>query len=151
MTDRFKLIKWWSQSFMVDIESIICGFRDDEGVVHQLEEFKTRNIPKIANVRVKTYIAINYLLFARKFSRIRQVQSRLCSPKLFLEFVESVRLYVVFGWLSLFCWEFLETGTRSFNVEILLEAGKQLCERWESFYFEYVQHITELVQEPMWK
>ncbi|XP_046351572.2 decapping and exoribonuclease protein-like [Haliotis rufescens] len=42
---RYKLIKWWAQSFLVGIEKIICGFRDDDGIVHRLEEFPTLKIP----------------------------------------------------------------------------------------------------------
>lgn len=47
---RFKLIKWWSQSFLVGIERIICGFRDDDGVVQHLQNFNTKDLPKMANV-----------------------------------------------------------------------------------------------------
>lgn len=43
---RFKLIKWWAQSFLVGIERVVCGFRDDSGVVKFLETFKTKEIPK---------------------------------------------------------------------------------------------------------
>lgn len=49
---RFKLIKWWAQSFLVGIPQIICGFRDDEGIVHRLEKFNVQEIPNI--VRVNT-------------------------------------------------------------------------------------------------
>lgn len=43
---RFKLIKWWAQSFLIGVPKIVCGFRDDDGVVHRLEEFKTQDIPR---------------------------------------------------------------------------------------------------------
>ena len=36
---RFKLIKWWAQSYLVAIPEIVCGFRDNDGVVHRLESF----------------------------------------------------------------------------------------------------------------
>ncbi|XP_046579126.1 decapping and exoribonuclease protein-like [Haliotis rubra] len=42
---RYKLIKWWAQSFLIGIEKIVCGFRDDDGIVHSLEEFATQGIP----------------------------------------------------------------------------------------------------------
>ncbi|KAG8187164.1 hypothetical protein JTE90_020039 [Oedothorax gibbosus] len=45
---RFKLLKWWLQSFLVGIPKIICGFRDDNGIVRNLDVFPTAEIPKIA-------------------------------------------------------------------------------------------------------
>ncbi|XP_050393446.1 decapping and exoribonuclease protein isoform X3 [Patella vulgata] len=42
---RFKLIKWWAQSYLVGISKIVCGYRDDQGIVHSLDEFKTQKIP----------------------------------------------------------------------------------------------------------
>ncbi|XP_072168245.1 decapping and exoribonuclease protein-like [Diadema setosum] len=45
---RFKLIKWWAQSFLVGIPEVICGFRDDDGVVHRLESFRTFDMPDSA-------------------------------------------------------------------------------------------------------
>ncbi|KAL5017823.1 hypothetical protein ScPMuIL_003545 [Solemya velum] len=43
---RFKLIKWWAQSFLVGIEKIVAGYRDDDGVVHRLETLETMRIPE---------------------------------------------------------------------------------------------------------
>lgn len=45
---RFKLIKWWAQSFLVGIPTIICGYRDDSGVVRNLEKMETLKIPQRA-------------------------------------------------------------------------------------------------------
>ncbi|XP_053382084.1 decapping and exoribonuclease protein-like [Mercenaria mercenaria] len=45
---RFKLIKWWAQSFLVGIPEIVCGYRDDDGIVHRLESFSTKELPEIA-------------------------------------------------------------------------------------------------------
>ncbi|XP_067673650.1 decapping and exoribonuclease protein-like isoform X2 [Haliotis asinina] len=47
---RYKLIKWWAQSFLIGIEKIICGFRDDDGIVHSLEEFPTQGIPDLVKI-----------------------------------------------------------------------------------------------------
>ncbi|KAK3082516.1 hypothetical protein FSP39_001210 [Pinctada imbricata] len=44
---RFKLIKWWAQSYLVGIPLIVCGFRDDDGIVHRLQNFETAKIPDI--------------------------------------------------------------------------------------------------------
>jgi len=43
---RFKLLKWWAQSFLVGTPEVLCGWRDDDGVVWRLESFTVRNIPK---------------------------------------------------------------------------------------------------------
>lgn len=43
-------MKWWAQSYLVGIPRIICGFRDDEGVVKNLQTFKTVEIPKETQV-----------------------------------------------------------------------------------------------------
>ena len=45
---KFKALKWWSQSFLNGIPSIVCGFRDDRGYVDYIQEFKTLQIPSIA-------------------------------------------------------------------------------------------------------
>nr|CAD7196840.1 unnamed protein product [Timema douglasi] len=47
---RFKLRKIWCQSFLVGIDTVVCGYRDDAGVVHQLEELELREIPKMTKV-----------------------------------------------------------------------------------------------------
>ena len=33
---KFKQIKWWCQSFLVGVPTIVCGFRDDDGVVEKV-------------------------------------------------------------------------------------------------------------------
>lgn len=48
---RHKLLKWWCQSFLVGIETIYCGFRDDNGVVTSVKEFRVRDLPKMAKVK----------------------------------------------------------------------------------------------------
>jgi RAT1-interacting protein len=43
---RYKLLKWWAQSFLIGVPKIVCGFRDDDGIVKKLETFRTLDIPK---------------------------------------------------------------------------------------------------------
>ena len=50
LVDRFKLLKWWAQSFLLGISKIVCGFRDDAGVVRQIREFQTLELPKQCRV-----------------------------------------------------------------------------------------------------
>ncbi|KAF9346061.1 hypothetical protein BGX26_002451 [Mortierella sp. AD094] len=62
--ERHKLLKFWAQSFLPGIPTIIVGFRDDDGNVVTVETFKTMEIPRL--VRGKegawdTAICINFL------------------------------------------------------------------------------------------
>ncbi|XP_078274154.1 decapping and exoribonuclease protein [Rhinoraja longicauda] len=41
---RYKLIKWWAQSFLPGVPQIIAGFRDDSGIVVSLQTFETMKI-----------------------------------------------------------------------------------------------------------
>ena len=49
---RFKLIKWWAQSFLIGIASVICGFRDDSGVVRSLESYSVNKMPSLTKVSI---------------------------------------------------------------------------------------------------
>lgn len=43
-------MKWWAQSFLVGVPKIVCGFRDDDGIVKSLQHFKTTMIPHDSQV-----------------------------------------------------------------------------------------------------
>ncbi|ORY86848.1 RAI1 like PD-XK nuclease-domain-containing protein [Protomyces lactucae-debilis] len=43
--ERFKLLKFWAQSFLLGVPRIIVGYRDDEGYLQQEEELETLKIP----------------------------------------------------------------------------------------------------------
>ena len=59
---RFKARKWWCQSFLVGIPKIICGFRDDDGVVGELRDYDVQQIPKNAGPGLwKPNVCINFL------------------------------------------------------------------------------------------
>lgn len=45
---RFKFLKWWCQSFLVGIEDILCGFRDDKGMVRKVENYNVQNLARIS-------------------------------------------------------------------------------------------------------
>ncbi|KAG0097847.1 hypothetical protein BGZ93_001799 [Podila epicladia] len=62
--EKHKLLKFWAQSFLPGIPTIIVGFRDDDGNVVHVQTFKTMEIPRL--VRGKegawdTTICINFL------------------------------------------------------------------------------------------
>ncbi|XP_028268450.1 decapping and exoribonuclease protein [Parambassis ranga] len=41
---RFKLLKWWAQSFLPGVPRVVAGFRDHEGVVVSMETFQISKI-----------------------------------------------------------------------------------------------------------
>jgi RAT1-interacting protein len=43
--ERFKLLKWYCQSFIAGVPRIVCGFRDDRGTLHNTQTFNTTEIP----------------------------------------------------------------------------------------------------------
>ncbi|KAL2101038.1 hypothetical protein ACEWY4_002799 [Coilia grayii] len=44
---RYKLLKWWAQSFLPGVPKIVAGFRDSDGQVVQVETFKTSQISQL--------------------------------------------------------------------------------------------------------
>lgn len=67
---KFKLLKWWGQSFLVGTKQIICGWRDDRGIVSELETIQVKNIPKMA-VDWKPNVCASFL--AQFLSKIKTV------------------------------------------------------------------------------
>lgn len=57
---RYKLLKWWLQSFLAGIPRIICGFRDDHGIVRKLENFDVKGIPKMAHGHWSPAACLNF-------------------------------------------------------------------------------------------
>lgn len=47
---RFKSLNWWLQSYLAGVDQIICGFRDDNGIVIGYRYFDTKNLPDLAKV-----------------------------------------------------------------------------------------------------
>ncbi|XP_054627072.1 decapping and exoribonuclease protein-like [Dunckerocampus dactyliophorus] len=61
--NRFKLLQWWAQSFLVGVPRIVAGFRNDDGVVVSVKTFEVSNIPKLAESEVncwKPNICMNF-------------------------------------------------------------------------------------------
>ncbi|QQP55480.1 Dom3Z, partial [Caligus rogercresseyi] len=58
---RFKLIKWWCQSFLVGIPSIICGYRDNNGFVGSVKELELKGIPKMTGVDWRPNVCMGFL------------------------------------------------------------------------------------------
>lgn len=41
---KFKIVKWWLQSFLIGIKTIICGFRTDQGIVTALDRVCVKDL-----------------------------------------------------------------------------------------------------------
>jgi len=58
---RCKLLKWWLQSFLVGIPTVVAGFRDDAGIVHEVCEYPVRDIPKQCADHWQANVCMNFL------------------------------------------------------------------------------------------
>ena len=47
---RHKLMKWWAQSFLIGVPKLVCGFRNDDGIIKSLQSFRISDIPKETQV-----------------------------------------------------------------------------------------------------
>lgn len=45
---KYKQIKWWCQSFLVGIQDVLVGLRDDKGIVYRIEEQRVSEMPGYA-------------------------------------------------------------------------------------------------------
>lgn len=60
---RFKMIKWWSQSHLVGIPRVVCGFRDNSGTIHTLRTYQVQELPKLAQDYWSSDTMMNFLRY----------------------------------------------------------------------------------------
>lgn len=62
---KFKLLKFWAQSFLSGLPKVVVGLRDDNGVVSSLKEFQTLHIPHLTedgcSIPWNSNICLNFL------------------------------------------------------------------------------------------
>ncbi|KAM3966544.1 decapping and exoribonuclease protein [Aphomia sociella] len=58
---RYKTKKWWCQSFLVGIETILCGFRNDYGIVEELRTYRTKDLKKMSEQYWDANACFNFL------------------------------------------------------------------------------------------
>ncbi|XP_053601305.1 decapping and exoribonuclease protein-like isoform X2 [Plodia interpunctella] len=58
---RFKTKKWWCQSFLAGIDTILCGYRNDEGIVEELKTFQLRDLVKMSERFWNPNVCFNFL------------------------------------------------------------------------------------------
>lgn len=46
---RFKCRNWWCQSFLVGIQDLMVGYRNDKGFVDEIKHMEVRSLPKISS------------------------------------------------------------------------------------------------------
>lgn len=74
---KFKAIKWWAQSHLIGIPRVICGFRNDDGIVESLESYNLPDLVKMGDRYWKpedmlTFLD-NFLQFVKRTSTERRV------------------------------------------------------------------------------
>lgn len=62
-----KMCRFWAQSFLLGVPSVVVGFRDRDGGLRRMEEFKTLSIPGIVKRGRKTWDGNVCINFAAKF------------------------------------------------------------------------------------
>ncbi|CAF0822448.1 unnamed protein product [Rotaria sordida] len=62
-TTARKYGKWWSQCFLTGIEQILLGFRDDYGIVRQIQPLLIKDI----ETRARTWSSSSFLSFLNEF------------------------------------------------------------------------------------
>ncbi|XP_046390812.1 decapping and exoribonuclease protein-like [Ischnura elegans] len=58
---RFKSLKWWAQSYLVGVDKIICGYRDNQGIVSRLDRYSVRELPNLGKGSWDPDVCLQYL------------------------------------------------------------------------------------------
>ncbi|XP_056396923.1 decapping and exoribonuclease protein-like isoform X1 [Hyla sarda] len=64
---RYKLLKWWCQSFLLGIPLIVAGFRNQQGRIVSLEKFKTSEIPHLVRSDKQSWDPATCMNFCNAF------------------------------------------------------------------------------------
>jgi hypothetical protein len=62
--ERYKLLKFWAQSFLLKVPKIVVGFRDDDGQLVSLQTLDTTRIPKLVRGKDRMWdatVCMNFL------------------------------------------------------------------------------------------
>ncbi|XP_061702589.1 decapping and exoribonuclease protein-like [Syngnathoides biaculeatus] len=74
---RFKLLKWWAQSFLPGVPRVVAGFRDDAGVVVSVETFRISEISRLVKAEDKCWRPTVCMNFCSDFlSFVKRVVTR---------------------------------------------------------------------------
>ncbi|KAJ2345570.1 decapping endonuclease targeting mRNA [Coemansia erecta] len=63
---RFKLLKFWAQSFIAGIPVVTVGFRDDEGRLREVRDIRTQDMPRMVRDKPRMWEANVCMNFANQ-------------------------------------------------------------------------------------
>jgi len=83
---KFKLLKWWSQSFLVGTRQIQCGWRDDDGLVSDLQTFNVKDIPKVQEMlsKAEKILGFDVLKLCMEGPESELEETSKCQPAMFI-------------------------------------------------------------------
>ncbi|KAL6625670.1 RAI1-domain-containing protein [Neocallimastix californiae] len=110
--ERYKLVKFWAQSYLVGIPKIIVAFRDNNLQVKKISTLKTLNIPYIVNKHQR-----------ERNKNIRQEQSREVSKDLKKGNNLIMKKYLPEPWNANVCLAFADLFLNWLKNEILIESN----------------------------
>jgi RAT1-interacting protein len=58
--ERYKLSKWFLQSYLLGVQTILCGFRDNAGVLKKTQEFECRKLPEYGRGAWQPHVMLNF-------------------------------------------------------------------------------------------
>ena len=58
---KFKMIKWWAQCYLIGIPKVICGYRDDDMVVRDIQTIQVQEMPKTCKSFWKTDVCLSFM------------------------------------------------------------------------------------------
>ena len=58
---KYKLLKWWAQSYLVGVPTIYCGYKDNRNVVKQLEKLLIDSFPDLCVEFWSANVCLNFL------------------------------------------------------------------------------------------
>lgn len=58
---KYKLLKWWAQSYLVGVPLIVCGYKDNKGIVKKLEQLNIESFPDLCVEFWSANVCLNFL------------------------------------------------------------------------------------------
>lgn len=112
---RFKLLKWWAQSFLPGVPRVVAGFRDHDGAVVSVETFHISKISHLIKVQCDEWLGKPILTISAHKSNLPPVNLRshdsfkniFCllysSWTGWIQLLETNSLYELLLWFLVFC------------------------------------------------
>lgn len=59
--ERYKLLRFWIQSYLVNVPTIVCGFRDDAGILRDVQQMRTSDLPRFGEKYWSRDVVLGFL------------------------------------------------------------------------------------------